>query len=62
MTIQANTNTEITEELALLEECTANILSNINRAINRQKEPPNKVSQLVAMKWFIENNLKEETN
>jgi len=61
MTIQTSTKTETTDA-ALFDECAANILTNINRAIDRQKEPPNKVSELIAMRWYIENNLTEETN
>lgn len=53
---------EATEEEALTQECTDNILKNIQNAIDRQQEPPNKISQLLAMKWFIENGLNTEIN
>ncbi len=63
MIIETSTEKEIVrEDEALFQECAANILQNLNRAIDKQKEPPNKISQLLAMKWYIENGLEEETN
>jgi len=49
-------------ESMLFEECSNNILKNLEKAIDRQKEPPNRISELLAMKWYIENGLKVETN
>ncbi len=62
MTIETSAPEITREDEGLFQECAANILKNLNKAIDRQKEPPNKISQLLTMKWYIENNLEEETN
>ena len=59
MTIQPSTQTADLREEELFQECAQNILKNLEKAIGRQKEPPNKISQLLSMKWFIENDLNE---
>lgn len=47
------------EDQVILKECQTNILKNINRAIDRQKEPPNRISELLAMRWYIQNDIVE---
>jgi len=48
------------DEAVLFQDCLKNVLKNLDRNIDRQKELPNKVSQFLSMKWYMQNELTED--
>ncbi len=50
------------EEAALVEECRKNMIRNIQRAVMRSEAPPKRISKLLSMKWYLENDVKVKTS
>ena len=50
------------EEAALVEECRKNIIRNIQRSMMSPEASPQRISQLLSMKWYLENDVKVKTN
>ncbi|MDW3195754.1 MAG: hypothetical protein R8G66_25490 [Cytophagales bacterium] len=48
------------DEAVLFQDCLKNVLKNLDRNIDRQKELPNKVSQFLSMKWYMQNELTKD--
>ena len=48
------------DEAVLFQDCLQNVLKNLDRNIDRQKELPNKVSQFLSMKWYMQNQLVQD--
>lgn len=58
-TEKSTQNLEV-EDAALFQDCLNNVLKNLDRNIEQQKELPNKVSQFLSMKWYMENELSKD--
>jgi len=50
------------EDAALVEECRKNMIRNLQRAMMGAQTPPRKISQMLSMKWYLENDIKVKTN
>ena len=45
------------DEPVIFDDCVQNILKNLNNNILKEQQIPNKISKLLAMKWFLENEI-----
>ena len=58
-------NDDLTQQLSndkknepvIFDDCVQNILKNLNNNILKEQQIPNKTSKLLAMKWFLENEI-----
>lgn len=48
------------DEAVMFQDCLQNVLKNLDRNIERQKELPNRVSEFLTMKWYMQNQLVED--